>query len=110
MSYLADPDVWMKPMTQEDGFEYWKYIWIYTDDILCISMNPREALDKIDMFFPMKPGLIGPQDIYLGAKVTKVKLPNGVFGWVMGPSKKIQKAVTNAKEWMQKNQPDSYWS
>jgi hypothetical protein len=29
---------------------------------------------------------------------------------VMGPSKKIQKAVTNAKEWMQKNQPDSYWS
>jgi hypothetical protein len=58
--------------------------------------------------FPMKPRLIGPPDIYLRAKVTKVKLPNGVLGWAMGPSKYIQETAANAKESFQQNQPDSH--
>ena len=29
----ADPDVWMKRATKEDGTPYYKYILVYVDDI-----------------------------------------------------------------------------
>jgi hypothetical protein len=34
---LADPDVWLRAACKEDGFEYYKYILVYVDDILAIS-------------------------------------------------------------------------
>jgi hypothetical protein len=105
-SCLADPDVWMRPKVRADGFKFYEYVLIYVDDILAISDNPRACVDAIDKFFPMKAGSIGSPDIYLGAKVTKVKLPNGVTAWAMSPSKYIQEAVSNAKIWFKQNRPD----
>jgi hypothetical protein len=68
----ADPDVWMRPAVREsDGFEYWEYVLIYTDDLLVISENPKMVLDRIDHYFPLKPGYITPPDVYLGAKISK---------------------------------------
>jgi hypothetical protein len=31
---LADLDVWMRPVTRSDGFEYYEYVLIYSDDLL----------------------------------------------------------------------------
>ena len=43
----ADPDVWYRPAVKPRGFEYYKYIQCYVDDILCISHDPGIALGHI---------------------------------------------------------------
>ena len=40
--------------------------------------------------------------IYLGAKLRKVQLDNGVFAWGMSPAKYIQEAVRNVEEHLTK--------
>ena len=99
----ADPDLWMKAETRpEDGFLYYAYILLYVDDCLCIHHNATEALEKLDTFFMMKPGSIGDPDIYLGSKLRKVQLDNGVWAWGQSPSKYIQDACRNAEEYLSK--------
>ena len=97
----ADPDVWMKPMIRpEDGFKYWAYILIYTDDCLAIGHDAEGMLKELDQYFKMKEGFIGDPDVYLGAKLQKVTLPNGVSAWALCPSKYVQEAVSNVKKYM----------
>jgi hypothetical protein len=98
---LADNDVWYRANVREtDGFEYYEYVLIYVDDILCVSHAAKEALKRINKFFPMKPGSIQAPDIYLGAKISKVRLPNQVEAWAMSPSKYIQEAVSNVEDYL----------
>jgi hypothetical protein len=104
-SCLADPDVWMRPRTRDDSFEFYEYVLIYVGDILCISDNPKTSLERIDKYFPMKPNSIGKPDIYLGAKLSGVRLPNQAKAWAISPSKYIQKAYKNAKQWFTENHP-----
>jgi hypothetical protein len=49
----------------------------------------------------MKEGSIGPPDVYLGAKLSKVKLQNEVEAWAMSPSKYVQEAATNCEEYLE---------
>ena len=35
-SCIADPDVWRRPATKENGEEYYEYIMTYVDDIVAI--------------------------------------------------------------------------
>jgi hypothetical protein len=97
----------MRARIRDDGFKFYEYVLIYVDDILCISDNSQELLERIDKYFPMKPNSIGKPDIYLGAKLSGVSLPNQVEAWVMSPSKYIQEACNNAKQWHKENQ--SQW-
>jgi hypothetical protein len=83
-----------------DGHIYYKYVLIYVDDVLCMSHNLRESMRKIDKFFPMKEGSIRPPDIYLGANISKVKLPKVVEAWAMSPSKYVQEAVNNCEDYL----------
>jgi hypothetical protein len=108
-SCLADPEVWMRAKTRDNGFEFYEYVLIYVDDILCISDTPQQSLEQIDKYFPMKPNLIGKPDIYLRAKLSGVRLPNQVEAWAMSPSKYIQEACKNAKQWHKENQPQSIY-
>ena len=86
----ADPDLWFKvKVCLDDSFEYYKYVLLYVDDSLAISHDDTAALDQMDKFFMMKKGSIGYPDIYLGAKLRKVQLDNGVFAWVMSPVKYV---------------------
>jgi len=100
-SCLADQDVWMRAATRpDDGFEYMEYVLLYVDDVLVVSHDGMAILDKIDSFFPMKPDSKGSPDMYLGAKLREVKLPNGVYSWSLSPSKYVQEAVRNVKEYL----------
>ena len=65
------------------------------DDSLEISHDAMAALDLMDKFFMTKEGSIGDPDIYLGAKLRKVQLDNGVFAWGMSPAKYVQEVVRN---------------
>ena len=98
-SCLADPDVWYKAETRpSDGHKYYAYVLLYVDDALCIHHDPLSVLDRIDTFFKFKTGSIGDPDIYLGAKLRRVTLPNLVEAWAISPSKYIQEAVRNVRE------------
>jgi hypothetical protein len=97
----ADRDLWMKAETRpDDGVLYWAYILIYVDDILCVHHDPSAPLEKLDEYFKMKGGSIKVPTFYLGAKLKKTVLPNGVFAWGMSSSKYSQSAVQNVQEYM----------
>ena len=46
-SCKADPDVWMRSKMRPDGFKYWLYILVYTDDILVVNHEPQLVMDYL---------------------------------------------------------------
>jgi hypothetical protein len=83
-----------------DGVLYWAYILIYGDDILCVHHDPGSRLAKLDEYFKIKEGSIQVPTFYLGSKLKKTVLPNGVVAWGMISRKYIQSAVQNVKEYL----------
>ena len=67
--------------------EYYSYILIYVDNILCIHQDPGTVLKMLDKYFPLKPNSVGEPDIYLGAKLKLMRLGNGIWVWGLSPSK-----------------------
>ena len=56
----------------------------------------------------LKESSIGDSDLYLGAKIRKMKMPNGVYAWGISPSKYVQEAVRNCEDYLKKNYPNGY--
>ena len=96
----ADLDVWMrKAVKNTNGKEYWEFVLLYVDDALCISMNPEKVLEKeIGKYWLMKRGSIDPPTIYLGNKVSKVTLENGVHAWAFSSAQYVKAAVSNVEQ------------
>jgi hypothetical protein len=100
-SYLADPDVWMRPALKPDGSEYWEYVLLYTDDVLVISTQGEKVLrDGIGKYFELKEESIGPPKIYLGGSMRQVELDNGVKAWAFSSSQYVQEAVKNVEKYL----------
>eukprot|EP00957_Ditylum_brightwellii_P015948 1201034-Ditylum_brightwellii.AAC.2 len=87
-SCKADTDVWMRPgVKPEDETEYWEFVLLYVDDTLCLSHCPKHVLEKeIGKCWFMKKHSIGEPSIYLGNKVSRVLLENGVVAWSFSSS------------------------
>ena len=84
MSCKEDPDLWYKAETRpDDNFRYYAYILCYADDILCVHHDPMTALEKINGYMPLKPSSVGNPAIYLGAKLRRTRLENGIWAWVV---------------------------
>ena len=101
-SYLADPNLWMLEAVGDNDNKYYEYMLLYTDDCLAVSQHLKKQLIEIDKYFPLKPASIGPPKIYLGAKVTKVKLPNGVDAYAISMSQYVQETVRNVEKHLKK--------
>jgi hypothetical protein len=102
-SCLADPDVWLRLATREDGEEYYEYLLVYVDDLLAVSEHPKVILDDINTYFHLKPESVGPPDLYLGAKLSKTTLPNGVVSWCNSSHRYVQEAIRNTEKYIQQN-------
>ena len=103
-SCKADPDVWMRPGTKDDGSEYWQYVLLYTDDILVIMCDPETFLrQEIGSRFTLKESSIGPPTQYLGNKVSEVVLKNGRSAWSFSSSQYTQSAVKNVEEYLMRD-------
>jgi hypothetical protein len=55
-----------------------------------VHHDPGTPLAQIDLNFKMKPGSIMEPTFYLGAKLKKTVMPNGVVAWGMSSSKYVQ--------------------
>ena len=83
ISCKADPDLWMHVSKRNTGEDNYEYMLLYVDGCLCVSEHAEKALREIYNYFPMKHGSIGPPKINLGAKLSKVDLPNGIRVWAI---------------------------
>lgn len=102
-SSRGDPDVWFRAATKVTKEEYYEYLFVYTDDILAIGVDPKDVLTRLNRYFSLKPDSIHPPDNYLGTKIKLTTLPNGVKAWGQSSSHYVLNAVKNLEEWMEKN-------
>ena len=93
----ADPDVWIRPATKSNGFEYYEMVLCYVDDILSISDDPKSTLIALTRTFKLKDDRIEPPDIYLGAQLGIMQV-NDVECWTMSAEKYVVSAVKNVEE------------
>jgi hypothetical protein len=80
-SCLADPDMWYQTAKRYNEEEFYEYLLVYTDDLLAVATNPKAILDNVNLFFHLKSESVGHPNIYLGSKVSKAKLANGIECW-----------------------------
>ena len=102
-SCLADHDVWMRPAIKSNGKTYYEYILLYVDDALVVSENAESILhNELRRYFHLKEESIGPPTVYLGGRVCKVQLENGIWAWSFSLSQYVQSAVKNVEEYVGK--------
>ena len=77
----------MRACTKPGRTDFYEYIILYVEDVLCIINKPQEVINCIKKFFLMQPGSIEKPDIYIGAKVSKIVIPSGVVAWTLIASK-----------------------
>ena len=64
-----------------NGAKYYAHFLLYVDDCLVINHAADTALHELDRFFKMNTGSIVDPNMYLGAKLGKIVLKNGVEAW-----------------------------
>ena len=74
---------------------------LYVDDLLVVSEKDEHVIrTEIGKYFELKEASIGLPDIYLGGKVSKVELANGVTAYTFSPSQYAKPAVTNVESYL----------
>jgi Reverse transcriptase (RNA-dependent DNA polymerase) len=87
-STQADPDVWIKQMS-----DHYEMVLVYVDDILIFSRNPKQVMDDLGKLYEMKPESVREPELYLGANMEKVQLPDGRSEWAMTSRTYVKNAV-----------------
>ena len=85
------------------GSEYYAYILLYVDDILCIHHDAESVLLKVDKYFKLKLDSIRKLDMYMGAKIRLIKLDNGVWAWALISTQYVQETCQNAQNYVNEN-------
>ena len=102
----VDNDVYFCAATKEDGTEYYKYVLVYTDDMLVLSGAPMAILDRLAEFYRLKDGSVGPPTKYLGSDVGKFRFPeDGETGkeyWSLGSNQYVKDQIRNVEAWLDK--------
>ncbi len=93
----SDDNVYLKAMKDKDGNEYYSYLVVYVDDVLCIHKDPDEVLRIINRDYALKEPPSAP-DMYLGADFAKFEIfdeeTNTVINtWSMSADSHIKKAL-----------------
>jgi hypothetical protein len=91
----------MHPKTKPDGFKYWLYILVYTDDILVVDHEPKVIMDYLASRCTLKPGNVKEPDMYLGAQVSKFYIDGAENPekphWVRSSESYVKQAVTDVE-------------
>ena len=85
-----DPDIWFFSSVKYNGTDYYKYVLLYTNNILSIMKNPEDfIIHELGKIFVVKPNSIGPPTQYLGNKVSYATLENGRNAWRFSSSQYV---------------------
>ena len=68
-AFKGDPDVFMKREVRDDKTEYYSYLVIYVDDILCVHEHPKRIIDKLGSVYRLKDGSVEKPERYLGIDI-----------------------------------------
>jgi hypothetical protein len=94
VSTIADPNVWIQPAACEDRYDYYEMLLVYVDNVLAISHEPKILIDAIGEYYKVKPRSDKEPDIYLGANVEKVQMPDGRDEvWATSPRDYVKNAI-----------------
>jgi hypothetical protein len=97
VSTIADPNVWIRPAACDDGYEYYKMLLVYVDNVLAISHEPKVLIDASGEYYMVKPRSDKEPDIHLGANVEKVQMPDGREVWATSPCDYVKNAIKTVK-------------
>jgi hypothetical protein len=92
-SSKVDPDVWLRKAAKDDGFEYYEMLFVYVNDILALSHRAKNAIKEITDFYRSKEGSVKPPEIYLGANISKMQLPDGREVWTTSPKAYVKNSL-----------------
>ena len=68
-------------------------LFIYVDDILALSHQAKKAIEEITEFYRAKEGSVKPPEIYLGANISKMQLPDGREVWTTSPKAYVKNSL-----------------
>ena len=95
----GDMDVWRRAARKPNGDKYYEYIFVYTDDVIAISENPKAILDKLNTYFLLKAGSIGEPTTYLGATISKHQMDGDThYTWAIGSKEYLQESLRVVKD------------
>ena len=95
----GDNDLWIRPSTEVND-QFHEMILLYVDDCLAIHNENKPVLQEIGKYFKLKDGSLGPPKIYLGGKVSKIQLPNGIWAYTFSPTQYVKEAVANVERYL----------
>ena len=99
-SKCGDPDLWIRPATQNNVTLVYEYVLLYTDDCLVVSKKSDSILkEDIVSYFQLKPYLIGPPILYIGGHIQEVILDTVIKAWDFGYTHYVQSAVNNVEQY-----------
>lgn len=104
----ADDNVYLKPMKDSQGNEYYGYLIVYVDDVLCIDKDPGRVLNLINRDYRLKEPP-APPSMYLGADFKPFEIEMNDEGrtqccWAMSADSHIKKALQVVKERLETDQ------
>jgi hypothetical protein len=79
-------------VAHKDGYKYYNMLLVYVD-VLATSHEPKVLIDAIGEYFKVKPRSDKEPDIYLGANVKKVQMPDGRKVWATSPHDYVKNAI-----------------
>jgi hypothetical protein len=91
----------MRLKTKPDGFKYWSYILMYTDNILVVDHEPQVIMDYLASQYTLKPGSVKEPDTYLGSQVSKFYIDGAEDPekplWAMSSEAYVKQAVADVE-------------
>ena len=68
-------------------------LFLYVDDILVVLHKATDVIKEITAFYRAKEGSIKPPDIYLGANITKLQMPDSREVWGSSSRDYVKNAI-----------------
>ena len=68
-------------------------LFVYVDDILALSHRAEDVINEITTFFKAKDGSIRPPQIYIGANIARMQLPDGREVWTISPRTYVKNSI-----------------
>ena len=102
-SSKADPDLYYHAQVKKNGKEYYEYLPVYGDGILCLSENTKPIMEEIGALCCLKENSVGPPERYLGADTKILQMKSGVQCWIMSPDSYVREAISNVELLMEQD-------